>query len=480
MSSIETQQQKIDESPLPLLMKLDGIRQIAISKVQHFFANVHISRKVLQDLNNRTVKTVRRWFGMNSHTTRDVIHHSRREGGLGVPDFEWTYFSTRLSHLLCMLNNDDDTVREMARASLFLDLGKRKVPRAREAEQSFLGFRKKANGKLETNAPGFGVRSDWPDLNDLCHWTGVNLQWSGIDATTEEIIKNKNIRVTATVLQDGLRYSLPPNNMRASLLLINHEQRQRHWRGLKLQGKLACVPFADHSISHTIFYNSSLDEDILIFTVKARLQVYPTKLNLSIWYPRSHSPLCIHHGEEQVIESMSHILNGCHFYKGLYVSRHDRVVDIISGDLPSLFPSDVSIYKNCIVKQGMFSRGVEEMSVFSDLNATRPDMLIIDESSMNVHIIEVGCCFDSTLEEAFLTKLVKYQPLVQQITGLGYKCQYLVLIFGSLGHVHRLAIRGLMMVGFTKARAKQIAKYCSISCIIGSRHIWRRRCCVYP
>ena len=445
---------------------------------------MHISRKVLQDLNNTTVKTVRGWLGLNSHTTRDVIHHSRREGGLGVPDFEWTYIATRLSHLLSMLNSDDSTVREMARASLFLDLGKRKVPLAREPEPSFLGFRKKANGKLDTHAAGFGVRSDWPDLNDLCNWTGVDLQWSGVDTTHvtpyEVMIKDENITVTATVLQDGLRYSVPPGNSRASLLSIKHQQRQRHWRGLKLQGKLACIPFADHSISHTIFHNSSIDEDILIFTVKARLQVYPTRLNLSIWYPRSHSPLCMHHGQEQVIESMSHILNGCLFYKGLYISRHDRIVDIISEKLPSLFSPHVSIHVNCVVKQQMFSRCSREMSVFSELSATRPDIVVIDEYNRDVFILEVGCCFDSCLEEAYLTKLVKYHPLVQTITSLGYKCQYLVLIFGSLGHVHRLVIRGLRIVGFTKARAKQIAKYCSISSIIGSRHIWRRRCCVYP
>ena len=217
-----------------------------------------------------------------------------------------------------------------------------------------------------------------------------------------------------------------------------------------------------------------------MFTVKARLQVYPTKLNLSIWYPRSHSPLCIHHGQEQIIESISHILNGCHFYKGLYVSRHDRIVDIISESIPSLFSPTVSMHINCVVKQQMFFRCSTEMSAFSNLNATRPDIIIIDENSRNVFILEVGCCFDSSVEEAYLTKLVKYHPLVQQISGLGYKCQYLVLIFSSLGHVHRLVIRGLRIVGFTKARAKQLATYCSISSIIGSRHIWRRRCCVYP
>ena len=88
--------------------------------------------------------------------------------------------------------------------------------------------------------------------------------------------------------------------------------------------------------------------------------------------------------------------------------------------------------------------------------------MTIDEKNRKVFILEVGCCFDCSLEEAYLTKLVNYNPLVQQIPGLGYKSQYLVVIFSSLGHVHRPVIRGLRMVGFTKARAKQLVKHCSI------------------
>ncbi len=32
---------------------------------------------------------------------------------------------------------------------------------------------------------------------------------------------------------------------------------------------------------------------------------------------------------------------------------------------------------------------------------------------------------------------------ISTIENLGYKCQFIVLVFGSLGHVHRLAVRGL-------------------------------------
>ena len=72
-------------------MKLEAIGQIALAKIHHLFSNVHIPKKVLYELNNKTVQRVREWFGMSTHTTRDFIFHSKREGGLGITDIEWTY-----------------------------------------------------------------------------------------------------------------------------------------------------------------------------------------------------------------------------------------------------------------------------------------------------------------------------------------------------------------------------------------------------
>ena len=36
----------IDSSPLPVVMKLDAIREVALAKVQHLFANVHLLQYV--------------------------------------------------------------------------------------------------------------------------------------------------------------------------------------------------------------------------------------------------------------------------------------------------------------------------------------------------------------------------------------------------------------------------------------------------
>ncbi|XP_023844346.1 uncharacterized protein [Salvelinus sp. IW2-2015] len=93
-------------------------------------------------------------------------------------------------------------------------------PTAVEGSTHFLGFRRKANGILDTRAAGFGVWSDWPDLNDLCNQTGVEL--------------------------------------RTTLIGIRRMQLLQHWTGLRLQGKLAALDCADYSVSHSMYQNAPI------------------------------------------------------------------------------------------------------------------------------------------------------------------------------------------------------------------------------
>ncbi len=153
-----------------------------------------------------------------------------------------------------MLNNDDKDVRELARSSLFLDLRRRKVPLGRESEPQFLGFKRKPSGKLDTHSADFGVWSDWPDLNDLCVRTGVSLEWVRSDSesvrVSEDIITDPLTYVRTTVTYGGDSHPLTSAGARRTLFDLHQYQQKQHWTGLKLQGKLACLSSADHSVSH--------------------------------------------------------------------------------------------------------------------------------------------------------------------------------------------------------------------------------------
>ncbi len=139
------------------------------------------------------------------HTGYNFSFTQRRRAG--SPNVEWTYTASRLPHLLHKLDNDDVTVREMARASHLLDLHRRKVPLA-TANHNFLGFSRKDSGKLDSQDKGFGVWSDWPDPSDLCNCTGFELEWSKNNTQadmpiSDGLITDPSVAVVATVNQQG-------------------------------------------------------------------------------------------------------------------------------------------------------------------------------------------------------------------------------------------------------------------------------------
>ncbi len=103
--------------------------------------------------------------------------------------------------------------------------------------------------------------------------------------------------------------------------------------------------------------------------------------------------------------------------------------------------------------------------------ANTPDIVNISQNGKKVTLFEVSCAFDLFMEDSYCSKILKYQSLISTVENLGYKCQFIVQVFGSLGHVHSLAIRGLCIGGLSKTRFKQLAKYCSISATIGSRAV---------
>src|SRR4029434_3422268 len=57
-----------------------------------------------------------------------------------------------------------------------------------------------------------------------------------------------------------------------------------------------------------------------------------------------------------------------------------------------------------------------------------------------------------------------------------YVCVYklIALIYGSLGHVHKLCVWSLKMAGLKKRDSKQLARYCTVS-----SH-WQLLCRFYP
>ena len=175
-------------------------------------------------------------------------------------------------------------------------------------------------------------------------------------------------------------------------------------------------------------------------------------------------------------ETVSHILNGCRTMKTLYQKRHNRIVDMLFEKVRCMknVKENCEVLKDCHVKPNMFDN--ETTTDNFTTTATRPDIVIINKDEKTAFIIEISTPYDAFMDKCYNGKFNKYFPLSLEINTLGYQTKIIVLIIGSLGHVHIKFTNGLKLIGFSNYESKFLAKYYSTSVIIGSYKIWKERC----
>ena len=91
-------------------------------------------------------------------------------------------------------------------------------------------------------------------------------------------------------------------------------------------------------------------------------------------------------------------------------------------------------------------------------------------------ILDITCPFDLYLEELYQLKSDKYRELQSYITERFMPCKVDAIIIGSLGTVHKNALKALMGTGLRKKKAKGQLKWSSTLCVIRSQQIWNIKC----
>jgi len=453
---------KIDVAPLAVAAKLQAVNVMATSKLHFHFPNVTFTDKVLDSIEGTIVFHVRAWLGLNKSSTRSFMFSGRSVGGLGLFHPRSIYYAKKLSFMLSVLNCDDEQTRHTARTSLALHLTKRKcsVVSGEDDEQNFAGYKTDANGRLIKASRVTWRRSPWIHLNELCLKLGVQLHLTG-DRYVLRVNPEEEIQMSF----------FDPKAFFTHFKRHQLQGRLAAWRELECQGRLARIDDADYSLSSSHLTNLHLNDTLVKFVIKARLQLLECNARLHTYYPESVPQSCPRCGF--FIESVSHLLNGCRESKNSIQNRHNRVLDIVARAVRDA-SRRADILTDTIVTPPRF---VDNSSAaFVGLSHTRPDMCVIDKTNKTCLIVEVAVPFDAFVSDCYWNKFQKYLPLCQSISDLGFRCKIVVLIVGSLGIVHRCFVSGLRLVGLPARQAKAVARYCSVSAMIGSRIIWKQRC----
>ena len=221
-------------------------------------------------------------------------------------------------------------------------------------------------------------------------------------------------------------------------------------------------------MSQNIFRNYKLSDDLISFWYKARHNVLPCYYTQSLWYT-NQSATCVLNGYS--IESTAHVLNGCSKLKNNYSKRHDRIVEKIGREIRS---RENKVIVNKTVRTALRESGLRAEDSDEGLLNLKPDIVIKQENKLI--ILDVACPYDLYFAELCEAKINKYRDLQRYLTTNYMECKVDAIIVGSLGTIHKKALKILMDTGMPKGKAKGLLKWKSTSSIIGSRQIWNLRC----
>ncbi|KAL3976498.1 mitochondrial import inner membrane translocase subunit TIM8 [Sarotherodon galilaeus] len=219
--------------------------------------------------------------------------------------------------------------------------------------------------------------------------------------------------------------------------------------------------------------------------------------NLHLW-GKSETPVCPLCSGRGTLE---HLLSSCPraLADGRYRWRHDQVLRVVAGKIASAIST--SKHHHAPRKAISFIKAGEKPQVRSHLTtgllntasdwqlqadlgkqlkfpqniaktSLRPDMIIISEASKQLIMLELTVPWEERIEEANERKRGKYQELVQECRGRGWKTFYEPIEVGCRGFAGRSLCKVLGRLGVAGVAKKRV-HHCSILSVFvynGSHH----------
>ena len=113
------------------------------------------------------------------------------------------------------------------------------------------------------------------------------------------------------------------------------------------------------------------------------------------------------------------------------------------------------------------------------MSAQKPDLVIIRSKSKEVKLVELTVPWDTSnnMASALQRKTIRYENLVAEIKGNGYKCSNIPLEIRTRGVVNsrNRAILTELFHWMKVAKVSQVTKNCSKFALLDSYTIWNAR-----
>ena len=173
--------------------------------------------------------------------------------------------------------------------------------------------------------------------------------------------------------------------------------------------------------------------------------------------------------------TLGHMLSSCKEALDRFEWRHNNVVKYLHTLFSSQGLEDVEIYAD------LDGHRVNGVTIPPDLamSAQKPDLVIIRRKSKEVKLVELTVPWDTSnnMASALQRKTTRYENLVAEIEGNGYKCSNTPLEIGTRGVVNsrNRAVLTELCHWMKVAKVSQVTKNCSKLALLGSYTIWNAR-----
>ena len=210
-----------------------------------------------------------------------------------------------------------------------------------------------------------------------------------------------------------------------------------------------------------------LPEEQFKFALNAAHDTLPHNANLHIWGKKESGicPLCL-----EDTQNLVHILNSCRIAKDLrrYNQRHDAVLrsiyEVIKQHLPLTASASVDL-------DSAYSFPCHVVA--TDL---RPDIVVWDDSTKEVCLVELSVCYDTLFQDAAQRKESRYCELQASITAAGYRAELITIEVRSQGLPNTVgAARLKAKFGMTTRKAKELMVEAGRQAVSGSFRLWCSR-----
>ena len=158
-------------------------------------------------------------------------------------------------------------------------------------------------------------------------------------------------------------------------------------------------------------YLWDIPRGVLKFAINAGLNTLPSLDNLKRWGKRvsDRCPFC---GNTQ---TLLHVLSNCQVAldQGRYTWRHNSVLSSLIQLIRPKLPPDAHLFSDL---PGYLAPGGGSIPPHVLVTNQRPDIVIINESSREVVVLELTCPWDDNISRSHTYKEGKYAPLIADLS----------------------------------------------------------------